>query len=242
MSLPSSSAVPILARRASRGTPRRSSTSGARRLRSVDPAQTRPSDPSKGVQSMDVILLERIAKLGQMGDIVRVSDGFARNFLLPQGKALRATEPTSKRFEFAARAARGAQPRAEAGSRAGRRQARRTVLRLRPPGRRDRPALRLGVGARHRRRDRRRAASRSTATRSPSTSRSRRSACTRSTIALHPEVEAKVTVNVARSEDEAARQAKGEDLTTGESEPVEEESPAESEAPAEEEAAAPAQA
>ena len=39
---------------------------------------------------MEVILLERIAKLGQMGDVVRVKDGFARNYLLPQRKALRA--------------------------------------------------------------------------------------------------------------------------------------------------------
>ena len=38
---------------------------------------------------MDVILLERVAKLGQMGERVRVKDGFARNFLLPRGKALR---------------------------------------------------------------------------------------------------------------------------------------------------------
>ncbi|MGO9134346.1 MAG: 50S ribosomal protein L9 [Methylovirgula sp.] len=48
---------------------------------------------------MEVILLERIAKLGQMGDKVRVKDGFARNFLLPSGKALRATEANKKRFE-----------------------------------------------------------------------------------------------------------------------------------------------
>ena len=41
---------------------------------------------------MEVILLERVAKLGQMGEVVRVKDGFARNYLLPQGKALRATE------------------------------------------------------------------------------------------------------------------------------------------------------
>ena len=40
---------------------------------------------------MEVILLERVGKLGQMGDVVRVKDGFARNFLLPRGKALRAT-------------------------------------------------------------------------------------------------------------------------------------------------------
>jgi large subunit ribosomal protein L9 len=48
---------------------------------------------------MDVILLERVAKLGQMGDQVRVKDGYARNFLLPLGKALRATEANKKRFE-----------------------------------------------------------------------------------------------------------------------------------------------
>jgi len=48
---------------------------------------------------MEVILLERVAKLGQMGDVVRVKDGFARNFLLPQGKALRATKENRSRFE-----------------------------------------------------------------------------------------------------------------------------------------------
>jgi large subunit ribosomal protein L9 len=48
---------------------------------------------------MEVILLERIAKLGQMGDVVRVRDGFARNFLLPTGKALRATKDSRAKFE-----------------------------------------------------------------------------------------------------------------------------------------------
>jgi large subunit ribosomal protein L9 len=48
---------------------------------------------------MEVILLERIAKLGQMGDVVRVKDGFARNYLLPKGKALRASETNRSRFE-----------------------------------------------------------------------------------------------------------------------------------------------
>jgi len=48
---------------------------------------------------MDVILLERVAKLGQMGDVVKVKPGFARNFLLPQKKALRATEANKKHFE-----------------------------------------------------------------------------------------------------------------------------------------------
>ena len=48
---------------------------------------------------MEVILLERVAKLGQMGDVVRVKDGFARNFLLPRRKALRATEENRARFQ-----------------------------------------------------------------------------------------------------------------------------------------------
>jgi large subunit ribosomal protein L9 len=48
---------------------------------------------------MQVILLERIGRLGQMGDVVKVRPGFARNFLLPQGKALRATKDNLTRFE-----------------------------------------------------------------------------------------------------------------------------------------------
>ena len=49
---------------------------------------------------MEVILLERIEKLGQMGDVVSVKPGFARNFLLPQGKALRATNQNRKQFDL----------------------------------------------------------------------------------------------------------------------------------------------
>jgi large subunit ribosomal protein L9 len=48
---------------------------------------------------MEVILLERVPRLGQMGEVVRVKDGFARNFLLPRGKALRATADNRTRFE-----------------------------------------------------------------------------------------------------------------------------------------------
>lgn len=48
---------------------------------------------------MEVILLERVAKLGQMGDVVSVKDGYARNFLLPQEKALRASDANIKAFE-----------------------------------------------------------------------------------------------------------------------------------------------
>ena len=48
---------------------------------------------------MEVVLLERVAKLGQMGDVVRVKDGFARNFLLPRNKALRATSDNRAKYE-----------------------------------------------------------------------------------------------------------------------------------------------
>src|SRR3954452_8942778 len=48
---------------------------------------------------MEVILLERVPKLGQMGETVKVKDGYARNFLLPNGKALRATKANKERFE-----------------------------------------------------------------------------------------------------------------------------------------------
>lgn len=48
---------------------------------------------------MQVILLERIGRLGQMGDVVKVKDGYARNFLLPKGKALRATKANLTHFE-----------------------------------------------------------------------------------------------------------------------------------------------
>ena len=48
---------------------------------------------------MEVVLLERVAKLGQMGDVVNVKDGYARNYLLPQSKALRATKANLAQFE-----------------------------------------------------------------------------------------------------------------------------------------------
>ena len=48
---------------------------------------------------MQIILMEKIANLGQLGDVVKVKDGFARNFLIPQGKAKRATQSNLKEFE-----------------------------------------------------------------------------------------------------------------------------------------------
>ena len=48
---------------------------------------------------MQVILLERVINLGQLGDVVKVKEGYARNFLIPQGKARRATDAAIKEFE-----------------------------------------------------------------------------------------------------------------------------------------------
>ena len=48
---------------------------------------------------MQVILMEKVANLGELGDVVKVKDGFARNYLIPQGKAKRATEANLKAFE-----------------------------------------------------------------------------------------------------------------------------------------------
>ena len=48
---------------------------------------------------MQVILMEKVVNLGSLGDVVKVKDGFARNYLIPQGKAKRATEANLKEFE-----------------------------------------------------------------------------------------------------------------------------------------------
>ena len=96
---------------------------------------------------MEVILLERVAKLGQMGEVVRVKDGFARNYLLPKGKALRATKENRSRFENmkVELEARNLEQKSEA-EKVGQK-ARRPELHRAAAGRRRRSALRLGVAA-----------------------------------------------------------------------------------------------
>ena len=105
---------------------------------------------------MNVILLERVPKLGQMGDVVKVKPGFARNFLLPQKKALRATKDNITYFESQRKVleAQNLERRSEAG--AGRREAEGPQGHPHPPGVRGAAALRLGHLARHRRRGQRR--------------------------------------------------------------------------------------
>jgi len=185
---------------------------------------------------MEVILLERIARLGQMGDVVRVRDGYARNFLLPQNKALRATEASRKRFESQRShlEARNLERRQEAEEVAGNLDGQSFVI-VRQAG--ETGQLYGSVTARDL----------AEAMEAGGFSVSRSQVALNSPIktiglhsvpiALHPEVEAKVTVNVARSEDEAQRQARGEDLTLRQVDALHE-APAEGEAAETEVAAA----
>ena len=164
---------------------------------------------------MEVILLERISRLGQMGDTVRVRDGFARNFLLPQGKALRANEANKKKFEGqrAQLEARNLERKAEA-SKVAETLDGKSFVAVRSAGEtgqlygsvstRDIAELITAEGF--------------------SVNRNqillnqpiKTVGLTNVAIALHPEVEVTVTLNVARTADEAERQAKGETLTTAE--------------------------
>lgn len=162
---------------------------------------------------MEVILLERIAKLGHMGDIVTVKPGYARNFLLPQGKALRANEANKEVFEA---------QRAELEKRNDERKADAEKIRENLDGKSYvliRSAGQTGqlYG--------------SVSTRDIAVvleengfkvSKNQVSlgnpikviGIHSLDVILHPEVSAEITVNVARSEDEAERQEAGEDLTS----------------------------
>lgn len=161
---------------------------------------------------MDIILLERVAKLGQMGETVRVKDGYARNFLLPQGKALRATKTNLAKFE-AERAqleARNLERKQEAESVASKLEGASYVI-IRSAG--ETGQLYGSVAAR----DIAEAATAEGISVARGQVRLDRAIKTIGlhdvAIQLHPEVEVSVSINVARSPDEAERQAAGEDLT-----------------------------
>lgn len=164
---------------------------------------------------MDVILLERISRLGQMGETVKVKDGYARNFLLPQGKALRANEANKKKFEGqrAQLEARNLERKAEAAKIAETLDGKSFVA-VRSAG--ETGQLYGSVSTRD-------IADLITAE-GFSVNRNqvelnqpiKTIGLTNVAIALHPEVEVTVTLNVARSTEEAERQAKGETLTTAE--------------------------
>lgn len=170
---------------------------------------------------MEVILLERIGKLGQMGDVVRVKDGFARNFLLPRGKALRATADNKKRFEGmkAELQAKNLEMKGEAGNLGGKLDGKTyVVLRQASEGgqlfgsvsTRDIAALLKTGGADINRSQ--------IVLNAPIKTIGQYKV----PLALHPEVEVSITVTVARSADEAERIARGEDVTVQRTEAEEE--------------------
>ena len=161
---------------------------------------------------MDVILLERVGKLGQMGDVVRVKDGFARNFLLPQGKALRATKDSRAKFEGmkVQLEARNLEAKKEAEAVAAKldgqsfivvRQASESGQLYGSVSARDIATIITDGGF---------SAERSQiALHNPIKMIGLHAIL----VVLHPEVEAKISINVARNADEAERQARGEDVT-----------------------------
>ncbi len=170
---------------------------------------------------MQVILLERVAKLGQIGEEVRVRDGFARNFLLPQGKALRATEANRAKFQGmkAELEARNLQKKSEAESVASKLNGQTFVI-LRQAGEagqlygsvstRD-IAIALSEGGFKVDRNQ-------IVLNIPIKSIGMH----KMQVELHGEVAVEITVNVARNADEAARQARGEDLTVSRTDEEEE--------------------
>lgn len=158
---------------------------------------------------MEIILLERVENLGAMGDVVNVKPGFARNFLLPQEKALRATKANLARFEAEREylEARNAENREKAVD-AGKGVDGSKVIVIRNAG--DTGQLYGSVSARD-------------IAESLEDKGVKRNMVVLETpikalglhdvkVRLHPEVTVTVTVNVARTKDEAERQEKGEDV------------------------------
>jgi len=169
---------------------------------------------------MQVILLQRIGRLGQMGDVVNVKDGFARNFLLPQKKALRATAENRKRFESerAHLEANNLEQKKEAEAVA-EKLAGKTFVAIRSAG--DTGQLYGSVSTRD-------IAEVVTAGGFTIERRQvimehpiKQLGLHEASVALHPEVIVRVRLNVARSEDEAERQSRGEDVTVVKEEKLE---------------------
>ncbi len=161
---------------------------------------------------MEVILLERIGRLGQMGDVVKVKDGYARNFLLPRGKALRATSDNKSKFEGMKGdlQVKSNEAKGVAGKLAAKvdgktyiviRQASETGQLFGSVSTRDIATLVSTEGAEVSR------------TQVMLNAPIKSIGQYKVPLELHPDVEASVTVTVARSEAEAERIARGEDVT-----------------------------
>lgn len=162
---------------------------------------------------MEVILLERIGRLGQMGETVKVKDGYARNFLLPQGKALRANEANKKKFEGqrAQLEAQNLERKKEADAVAEKLDGQSFIV-VRSAG--ETGQLYGSVSTRD--------IAEIITENGFSLHRNqvelnhpiKTIGIHQIAISLHPEVEVTVSINIARSAEEAERQAKGEDLTS----------------------------
>lgn len=160
---------------------------------------------------MEVILLERVAKLGQMGDVVSVKNGYARNFLLPQGKALRASGANIAAFEAqkAQLEANNLETRKEAEAMAEKLNGQSFIV-IRSAS--DAGALYGSVTTRD---------AADAATEAGFTVDRKQVVLLRPIkelglhsvgVTLHPEVEAEIVLNVARSEEEAELQASGKSI------------------------------
>src|ERR1700761_3643927 len=180
---------------------------------------------------MQVILLERAEKLGQMGEEVRVKDGFARNYLLPKKKALRATKANREYFatQKTQLEAQNLKAKGEA-EKIGKKLDGQTFALIRQAG--DRGQLYGSVSPR----DISDAISAGGVTVSrtqvPLDKAIKTIGLFPVSVVLHPEVRVTVTINVARTEEEAERQAKGEDVLADRT--AEEEASAEAKVAAEE--------
>jgi large subunit ribosomal protein L9 len=160
---------------------------------------------------MQVILLERVEKLGQMGDEVRVRDGFARNFLLPKKKALRATKANREYFQGqkAHLEANNLKLKGEA-EKAGQKLNGQKFVLIRQAG--DRGQLYGSVSPRDVS-DAMEKAGFTVDRHQVQISQAIKSiGLFTIPVVLHPEVKVNVTINVARSEDEAAALARGENV------------------------------
>ena len=160
---------------------------------------------------MQVILLERVEKLGQMGDEVRVRDGFARNFLLPKKKALRATKANREYFQGqkAHLEANNLRLKGEAQKVADRLDGQKFVL-IRQAG--DRGQLYGSVSPRDVADAMEKAGFKVDRHQVQISQAIKAIGLFTIPVVLHPEVRVNVTINVARSEDEAAALARGEDV------------------------------
>jgi len=160
---------------------------------------------------MQVILLERVEKLGQMGDEVRVRDGFARNFLLPKKKALRATKANREYFQGqkAHLEANNLRLKGEA-EKAGQKLDGQKFVLIRQAG--DRGQLYGSVSPRDVADAMEKAGFKVDRHQIQISQAIKAIGLFTLPVVLHPEVKVNVTVNVARSEDEAAALARGEDV------------------------------